>query len=76
MIVVLDEIHSNLSNALVEFTNQLGFDTKDSEKIANLSGKYNCFSSEKKTCAYDYINMINDRIEKVEKMYEYIKDIS
>ena len=64
----------DLENSHVEYSQQIGFDISDDDKKYNLRGSLNIF--DEKTYAYDYINHYNDRVEKIEKMYKYIKDIS
>lgn len=75
MLDILNEMLVDLENSHVEYSQQVGFDISDDEKKRNLSGSISFFNDEK-TYAYDYINHYNDRVEKIEKMYKYIKDIS
>ena len=74
MLDTLNEMLADLENSHVEYSQQIGFDISDDDKKSNLSGSLHPFSE--KTFAYDYINHYNDRVEKIEKMYKYIKDIS
>lgn len=74
MLDTLNEMLVDLENSHVEYSQQIGFDISDDDKKSNLSGSLHPFSE--KTFAYDYINHYNDRVEKIEKMYKYIKDIS
>lgn len=74
MLDTLNEMLVDLENSHVEYSQQIGFDISDDDKKYNLRGSLNIF--DEKTYAYDYINHYNDRVEKIEKMYKYIKDIS
>jgi len=74
MLDVLNEMLTDLENSYVEYSQQVGFDISDDEKIDNLSGSASYYDDEK-TYAYEYIRHYNDRVEKIEKMYKYIKNI-
>lgn len=77
MLVYLGEMLSDLQSSHTEYSNQLGFSLDDKQKKNNLAGIRETFSMEEQDpCAYDYINHYNSRVEKIEDMYKYIKDIS
>lgn len=74
MLNYLNEMNECLNNAHEIYTSQLGFDISDKTKLENLGQVDYYLKDENITYAYDYINVFNDRIEKINKVYFHIKD--
>lgn len=75
MLVALIEMNENLNSCYTELTSQNKLDISDDEKIENLRGVSTYFNTDNKLYAYDYLNRFNHRLDKVEKMYNQIKEL-
>lgn len=79
LLAYLNEMYIDLEHLSMIYKSQLGRHLTDSEKIENLVGDRDAFGykiNKNETSAYDYINHYNDRVEKVKKVYNCIKEVS
>lgn len=76
MLYMLIDMNDNLDKAYNEFKSQYKKDISESNKLDNLQPKPHYLSCNNKLSAYDYINKYNDRVDKVIKIYNQIKELS
>lgn len=74
MLNYLSDMSKCLDSAHDIYKKQLGFELSDEEKLKNLGNLEYWNKDEDVTYAYDYINLFNNRVEKVNRIYTHIKD--